>query len=262
MKCRIITYSSMFLLIFVTVALPGQLDWYWMNQMKPAIITDHTHFYSVGIGGKVAASLALAALLAHSQMDENFQQWYQRSIRNEQTDAIAKIVKPFGNGRITAPLYLVLTCVGQRGDHYRLTRTIGNWGNQSLRATIIGVPPVLILQRALGASRPDEDNGSHWHPFRDDNGVSGHSFMGAIPFLTAARMTTNKPLASAFYLCSTLTALSRINDHKHYLSQCILGWGLAFLSTSCVDPLPDTRVSVYPELTPYGANMRVTFNLN
>ena len=41
---------------------------------------------------------------------------------------------------------------------------------------------------ATGASRPADGQGSHWHMFNDNNGVSGHAFIGAIPFLAAAEM--------------------------------------------------------------------------
>ena len=36
------------------------------------------------------------------------------------------------------------------------------------------------------------------------------------------------------FASSTLTGLSRLNDKKHYLSQIILGWGLAFLATETI----------------------------
>ncbi len=110
---------------------------------------------------------------------------------------------------------------------------IGEWGQRCLRATLVGVPPLLILQRGLGASRPDE-NDSHWRPFNDSNGVSGHNFMGAVPFIVAAKMTDKPYLKYPLYMASTLCGLSRINDDKHYFSQIVLGWWLAYLAADSV----------------------------
>ena len=43
---------------------------------------------------------------------------------------------------------------------------------------------MLLMQRVTGASRAGEsDSGSHWRPFHDSNGVSGHAFMGAVLLL-------------------------------------------------------------------------------
>jgi membrane-associated phospholipid phosphatase len=88
------------------------------------------------------------------------------------------------------------------------------------------------LQNAIGASRPDEDD-SRWRPFEDTNGVSGHSFMGAVPFITAAEMAENPYIRYSLYLGSMLCGWSRINDDRHYLSQAALGWWIAYLSVSC-----------------------------
>jgi hypothetical protein len=85
-----------------------------------------------------------------------------------------------------------------------------------------------------GGSRPSEGE-SYWRPFNGDNGVSGHAFLGGVPFLTAARMTDDPYIKGALYFFSALPALSRINDDKHYASQAFLGWYLAWLSVRAVD---------------------------
>jgi len=96
----------------------------------------------------------------------------------------------------------------------------------------VGGPPALLWQHAIGASRPDEDD-SRWRPFEDNNGVSGHSFMGAVPFIAAAKMAENPSIRYSLYLGSMLCGWSRINDDRHYLSQAALGWWIAYLSVSC-----------------------------
>jgi hypothetical protein len=87
-----------------------------------------------------------------------------------------------------------------------------------------------------GGSRPgEEDHGSQWRPFSDDNGVSGHSFVGAVPFLSAAYMTDNRFLRGTLIAASTLPAVSRLNDDAHYASQAIIGWSLAFFAANAVN---------------------------
>jgi hypothetical protein len=99
----------------------------------------------------------------------------------------------------------------------------------------VGAPVAGALQWTLGSSRPLEGIGSEWHPFADNNGVSAHAFVGAIPFLSAAAGVRNRAAKSALLLVSTLCGLSRINDDMHYVSQAGLGWWIAWLSASAVE---------------------------
>lgn len=93
---------------------------------------------------------------------------------------------------------------------------------------------MLLMQWATGGSRPTEDD-SHWRPFHDNNGVSGHAFIGAVPFLTAGRMGQDNRLARyLLYAASALPAWSRVNDNAHYPSQAFLGWFLAWEATGAV----------------------------
>ncbi len=95
---------------------------------------------------------------------------------------------------------------------------------------------MLAMQRLIGASRPGEaPSESHWEPFLDDNGVSGHSFMGAVPFITAAQMTQNPWLRGGLYVGSGMAGLSRVNDNRHYASQVVLGWWMAYIAARSVN---------------------------
>jgi hypothetical protein len=112
---------------------------------------------------------------------------------------------------------------------------LGEWGERSLRSGIVGAPPMLFAQYALGAYRPIQDEGSHWHPFKSSHGVSGHAFIGGLVFIDAAKMSENPWLKAGFYACSALPAWSRINDDAHYTSQAILGWWMAYCAATAVD---------------------------
>ncbi len=99
-------------------------------------------------------------------------------------------------------------------------------GERSLRGSFVGAPPLIIMQQLTGGSRPTEtDENSEWHPFRDKNGISGHAFMGSLPFITAAKMTDNRGYKVLFYAGSAIAPLSRVNDNAHYPSQVALGCG-------------------------------------
>ena len=122
---------------------------------------------------------------------------------------------------------------------------IGEWGDRSLRTFAVGAPLMFLTQRLTGGGRPGNapyGNGphaSHWAPGVHDHGVSGHSFMGAIPFLSVARMSDNPWVKGTMYTASTLPALSRINDDAHFASQAFLGWWLAVLASEAVDQTND-----------------------
>ena len=116
------------------------------------------------------------------------------------------------------------------------------------------------MLRALGASRPKEDDSS-WRPFNDNNGVSGHSFMGAVPFIAAARIARKPYLRYFFYLGSMLTGWSRINDNSHYLSQAALGWWMAYLATACGDKAEGEKGKVVIAPTPVADGVGFTVAL-
>ena len=119
---------------------------------------------------------------------------------------------------------------------------------------------MLAMQMLTGASRPGEtDDGSTWKPFQDNNGVSGHSFIGAVPFLCAAKMTDDPLWKAAFYAGSTLAGLSRINDDRHYTSQVFLGWWMAYLAATAVDQTQSGNWAVYPWPTADGMGVEVDY---
>ncbi len=84
--------------------------------------------------------------------------------------------------------------------------------------------------------------------FRDNNGISGHAFMGALPFITAAKMSDDLRVKLFFYAGSALTPLSRVNDNAHYPSQVALGWWMAYLAASAIDSTdnPNAKWKFYP----------------
>ena len=139
-------------------------------------------------------------------------------------------IYPAGSWRSWFPSHPAL------GRGFTKVGVIGEWGSRSLRMFVVGAPPLYVMQQVTGSSRPGESSaGSHWHFLNDNNGVSGHAFIGAVPFLAAAEMVENPWAKGGLYACSTLCAFSRVDVNAHYPSEVFLGWYLAVASSIAVN---------------------------
>lgn len=202
--------------------------------------SDYGHFYSARNLGNLAIGFAVGAAMANTNFDESLSHdFFQENfvdIANE--DVTEKLHQPklLGDGYILLPLIGGAALAEPWLESSPVLQPIGEWGNRSARAILVGGPLVMLMQRVVGGSRPNEsDSLSHWEPFQDNNGVSGHSFVGAVPFLSAAEMTDSKWLKALCFAGSVLPGISRINDERHYFSQVFLGWYVAYLSCRAVD---------------------------
>ena len=193
------------------------------------------------------------ALMANTSMDEDLQSGYQNHVRDSNIDDIAGSVKSFGDGRYLIPLSVVAASAEYILPSRGAIQHVSRWGQLAARAYLLGGPVMLLMQRMTGASRPGErTDGSNWNPMKDENGVSGHAFIGAVPFLTIARMNEDSvPLKCLFYFLSALPAWSRINDSKHYPSQALLGWYMAWeaVDAVCDSAWENPKVRVSPLIT-------------
>jgi hypothetical protein len=201
-----------------------------------SIRSDYREFYTESDLRFAALGVALAATFAHTDVDEDFRNWWQTDVRSDAWDDFSNFAKPLGDGYISLAIMGAGMVAGSLADETRWGRGANEWGSRSLRAIAVGAPPLLLFQAATGAGRPGENPAeSDWRPFQDSNGVSGHAFMGAVPFIVAAQMTENPVISGLWYTGSLMSGASRINDDDHYLSQVILGWWLAKLACDAVD---------------------------
>ena len=201
---------------------------------EPNLIDDASNFYTKETALFLGAALLPAAVMANTSIDTEIDDYYQFYVRTKTTDDIAKVGKIAGSNMpltiafvsgITTSYLLKDTQFGKSIYHYTMN---------TFRATITGFPLLVAGQVVLGADRPSQYTNSYWHPFQNDHGVSGHTYMGAIPFITAAKMVKNPFLKGLFYLASTASGFSRINDEAHYPSQVLLGWCLAYASCNAI----------------------------
>lgn len=220
---------------------------------------DYAEFYSVRTLLYLGGGLAAGALLAHTAADRDIREWYQEDVRSGDTDTFADSTKWLGESMVVGPVFAGAWLTGLIVEDNAATGAIGEWGNRSLRSVLVGGPPLLAFQRILGSGRPHEGVDSDWIPFQDDNAVSGHAFLGAIPFLSAARMTDNRLAKTLLYAGSTLAGLSRVNDDEHYTSQVLLGWWLAYLSEACVDRNGAHRMGFEPMPTVIDGHPGIAF---
>jgi len=223
-------------------------------QILEDIKGDFRNYYTSGNFKVMAGSFALGGILANTSADEWLQDEYQNNMRSESTDDFSKTAKKFGDGEYLIPLSLAAAAAGYFIPEDNLAYPIGTWGYNTARAYLVGAPPMLLMQVVTGASRPGESShGSEWSLFNDNNGVSGHSFMGAVPFLTLAKMNRDNPVKWLFYGASFLTGWSRVNDDDHFVSQSVLGWVMAYQSVRSVfmtDKQRDSSLAF--NLYPYG----------
>jgi len=224
----------LFFLIFLN-SNAGEGTYHKVSENFNLVKNDYANFYGINNSLYLAGGLAFAGLLAHTANDRVFDNWYQDNLSSPVIDSYAKIFKFFGEGNVIIPIF-TMSFIGNiwiiQGQEKSF---LSNWISTSFRAYLVGAPAVLLWQRILGASRPRENNGSEWHFLSDDNGVSGHGFVGAVPWLTASNYVQSKWFKSILIIASAGTSWSRINDEKHYLSQALLGWWYAYNAVKSVN---------------------------
>lgn len=225
------------------------------NNVFFTVREDHKNYYSWTGLLKVAGGLAVAAPIANTRFDEDIHEWIQEDVRSSGSDDFSDVTKAFGEYTIALPVFvgtaLLDSALGVTVGEVPGSSVLSEWGQRSLRSLIVGVPPVLLCQVILGSPRPEEGH-SNWDAFEDNNGCSGHAFVGALPFLTAASMTDNWWLKPAWFLGSFATGFSRLNDGDHYFSQVALGWWLAHIAVSSVTQTEEEKgpVQIMPAFFP------------
>lgn len=232
----------------------------WFGRSLDTLAADQLAFYDQGTMLALGAGVGLAALSANSQLDRDIYEDVLPEWRTSKVDSYRDHVLWLGDGAVMLPVFgaAALLAPSLGGD------TIGEWGERSLRAMLVGAPSVLALQRLTGAGRPDDPSNTHtseWQPFDYSNGVSGHAFVGAIPFLTVAALQDDPWIDGLSYVASTAVAAARLQGSRHYFSQVVLGWWIAFLATEAVADselgAPPAGTSFAPYAAPDGVGFEV-----
>ncbi len=218
---------------------PPELPWSRSRFPRTAragykVLEDYRNFYSCDSLACVTAAFGAGALMANTGFDDTMQAAWERGVEPTGVGTFFSGCKDIGEGRYALAVFGAAAATGLVFEGNPAGDVVGEWGSRSLRMFVVGGPPLYVLQLATGASRPSEGVGSQWHFFNDNNGVSGHAFVGAIPFLAAADMVESPLLKGTLYVCSTFVGFSRMTDNAHYPSQVFLGWYLAWASSRAV----------------------------
>jgi hypothetical protein len=198
------------------------------------IANDYRNFYDCEGLVCLSAAFGAGAIMANTGFDDTMQTAWQTGVEPTGLGTFFSGCKDIGEGRYLLPIFGAAAATGVVFEGNPFGDVVGEWGARSLRMFVVGAPPLYVLQLATGAGRPSDGNGSDWQFFNDNNGVSGHAFVGAVPFLAAADMVESPLLKGTLYVCSTFVGFSRMTDNAHYPSQVFLGWYLAWASSRAV----------------------------
>lgn len=229
-------------------------------------VNDYRRHYDTESLLDLLAPLAAAGTLANTDLDRRIHDRWRDDVRSRFSDEAADVFQQVGDAaqnRWSMPLYSLTMIASGYSGYADEDSAPATWAERSLRANVLGAPQAWAFTYLLGSHRP-EAGVSDWDPWNDNDGVSGHSFYGAVPFLTAARMTDSTGWRYGLYALSMLPAYARLNDGNHYTSQAVMGWSIAWLATRTIaedtggNDATGDRVSLLPILTPDGGFVLVS----
>lgn len=204
-----------------------------LAELRATVTSDMSRFYRRRRAMRFGGVLAGAGVLANTDGDEEVQDWYREDVRSPSGDEWAADLERLGRMEtVGLPLLaggLLVGLAPKEGAAPPL-----RWLRRTARAYVVGTPSLLYLQPLTGGNRPAEGLGSDWQPFVGQNGVSGHAFVGAVPFLTLARQTDRWWLRVLAVVASTAGGWAQFHTDQHYLSQFALGWWLAWEATDAI----------------------------
>lgn len=205
----------------------------WAGGVRETVASDLGRFYRRRRAMRFGGVIAGAGVLANSDGDAEIQDWYRDEVRTASGDDLAVDLERLGRSETIAfPLVVGGLLVGLAPEEGAAAPV--SWLRRTSRAYVVGTPTLLYLQTLTGGNRPSEGLGSDWEPFVGQNGVSGHAFTGAVPFLTLARQTDRWWLRALAVAASTAGGWAQFHADQHYFSQFALGWWLAWEATDAV----------------------------
>lgn len=211
--------------------------------LKNDVLCDFSIYFGKENLQDLGIMFALIATMANTDMDYSISHRWKKGIHSSLSDRLFKVPDGIGKCNYVAA-YLGTMALGHWQCDTEMGHTLYTWGYRSLRTLfLVGVQDP-VYGWLIGNGRPyDGRKTSRWKPFKKggEAGCSGHSFNGAIPFMTAAMMTDCIPLKVGFYGLALLPGFARINKQSHYTSQVLLSWTIAYLAARSVDCSEEAR---------------------
>jgi membrane-associated phospholipid phosphatase len=175
---------------------------------------------------------AVAGVLAVMLLDQPVQRLAQRN-RSATTDDLAAVVRHMGQPEVYVTTSLGLLAAGLLADDARVAKA----GGRAAASLALTAAVELSLKAIIGRARPDSGLGAfHFDPFsiKARSLPSGHS---ALSFALATSLAGEVRPAWArvgLYGLATATALSRVNDDRHWLSDIAAGALIGITSAKLV----------------------------
>jgi hypothetical protein len=107
---------------------------YWQT-----IKRDYSNFYSRERITRLGVAFGVGAVMANTHIDQGIRDWYQDQIRTPNSDSISKTIKELGNGYKMIPVSLLAMGIGYLNVDNEHS-VIGEWGQRSFRAYLVGGP--------------------------------------------------------------------------------------------------------------------------
>jgi membrane-associated phospholipid phosphatase len=201
---------------------------YWLNYLKIPykLLTSPLEWSAKDWGKAALVGLGAGGLML---LDSDLKDFVQDDLRGGFTDDLADLTRPFGDSQVLFPMtvggYLVGAVTGSR----RLTAA----SLISLQSLTIAAGLTEGIKRLAGRTRPNKtDDAFDFEGLSgsDKSFVSGHATHAfAVATVFAMEYRDSYVVPPLAYGLATLTALSRVNDNKHWTTDVVLGAGVGFL---------------------------------
>jgi membrane-associated phospholipid phosphatase len=164
----------------------------------------------------MAGLLFAGALLGDHELRETSQEG-----RGGMTNGIASVGNTFGDWRILVPALSAGYLAGEIAGSSEIKGTILRAGAAAALATGLSSG----LKYSIGRNRPDiAGTNIEFRPFSGSNSFpSGHTAAAFAIATAVADQTTDGWSDYVLYGAATITALSRINDNRHWTSDVLIG---------------------------------------
>jgi membrane-associated phospholipid phosphatase len=209
----------------------------WPLLAWQVLLGDVRRFYSRRNLVRLGIGFLVGGILANTPLDSWMEASYRNHVHSETRTAksVRWVTKQMGDRYVVIVAPVAALAIGALAPANPAAAVVGTWGGQFTRTFLVASPVTYGATWLLGGDRPKNGTGSQWQPWRKKQyGISGHAMAGAIPFLVMAGMSSHPATQTIFYICSGLTAWSRVDSRSHFPSQVLLGWWLSFLAMRTV----------------------------
>jgi membrane-associated phospholipid phosphatase len=152
--------------------------------------------------------------------------------RSAGVDDVAALFRQVGEPEVYGTIGLGTIAAGLISGNHRITRA----GGRITGSLLVAGTTVTLLKQATGRARPIADEPYRFRPLSGrDSWPSGHATMAFALAASVSDEIRSTPVTIALYSSATLTAWSRMNDNRHWLSDVLAGAGVGILSAKLMN---------------------------